>query len=372
MKKSAIWLIVFCIVYSFTFFAPTPNAMAEILHIEGLQVGDINSSERPESSYDYEEVVEGEQYFVSSGKIIAETAVVNNPDSKDRLHLRQTPASEGKSLGRYYNGTEVAVLEHLSDGWAYVRIGNGQGYLEGYMMERYLSFDLGNVFSAKPLVTTTVNNLNLRSNPSKGASSIGLYPLGVQVEVMGFTAAWYHVKTQDGQTGFMMAEFLSPRLDDIFPEEPQVDYVVDYAIVNNPNPQDRLHLREKPGRESNSLGKYYNGVQALVLEKRSDGWVHVKIGTLEGYMISDYLAFNIPQANIPSAMPTVTVTVEGGTGKSLNLRSGQSQKTVSIGQFPSGTQVEVMGITPVWYHVKTQDGQTGFMMAEFLTPKLTY
>ena len=38
-----------------------------------------------------------------------------------------------------------------------------------------------------------------------------------------------------------------------------------YAVVNNPNPQDRLHLREAPSADSASLGKYFNGVFAYVL-----------------------------------------------------------------------------------------------------------
>ncbi len=351
MKKNAKWLIVYSLCFAFVFL---PVAVK----------GDVVPAQAVVPA-EFAETVEAENAPVQK-------AVVHNPNPRDRLHLRQSPTSEGKSLGRYYNGTEVAVLSYPSQDWAQVRIGQKQGYLEGYMMVKFISFEQNAVDSAKPLVTTTVKNLNLRSNPSKGASSIALYDQGIQVEVMGFTSAWYHVKTPDGKTGFMMAEFLTPKLEDVLPEDQSVDYVVEYAVVNNPNPQDRLHLRQSPNREANSLGKYYNGVQALVLEKRKDGWARVKIGSLEGYMDSQYLAFNIPQANIPSAMPTVTVTVEGYTGKTLNLRAGQSQKTMAIAQYPSGTQVEVWGLTPIWYHVRTQDGQIGFMMAEFLTPNLTY
>lgn len=32
------------------------------------------------------------------------------------------------------------------------------------------------------------------------------------------------------------------------------------AVVSNPNPQDRLNLREQPSEAAASLGKYYNGV----------------------------------------------------------------------------------------------------------------
>ena len=66
-------------------------------------------------------------------------AVVNNPDSKDRLHLRTAPKKGADSLGKFYNGTPVQVIEELGD-WCHVRIGL-DGHLEGYMMTRYLAFD---------------------------------------------------------------------------------------------------------------------------------------------------------------------------------------------------------------------------------------
>ena len=65
-------------------------------------------------------------------------AVVNNPDSKDRLHLRTAPKKGADSLGKFYNGTPVQVIEELGD-WCHVRIGL-DGHLEGYMMTRYLAF----------------------------------------------------------------------------------------------------------------------------------------------------------------------------------------------------------------------------------------
>ena len=38
-------------------------------------------------------------------------AVVHNPDAADRLNLRAAPNREAESLGRYYNGVEVQILE---------------------------------------------------------------------------------------------------------------------------------------------------------------------------------------------------------------------------------------------------------------------
>ena len=63
-----------------------------------------------------------------------------------------------------------------------------------------------------------------------------------------------------------------------------------WAVVNNPNPADRLHLREKADRSSDSLGKFYNGTPVKILKKQGD-WYQVQIGQvgLTGWMMKKYL-----------------------------------------------------------------------------------
>ena len=52
---------------------------------------------------------------------------------QDRLNLRAAPNKEAESLGKYYNGVGVQILEELNNGWVRVRIGN-RGVAEGYMI----------------------------------------------------------------------------------------------------------------------------------------------------------------------------------------------------------------------------------------------
>lgn len=61
-----------------------------------------------------------------------------------------------------------------------------------------------------------------------------------------------------------------------------------WAVVDNPDPADRLHLREQPDRQSRSLGKYYNGTPVQVLSVRGD-WVEADVGGRLGWMMKKYL-----------------------------------------------------------------------------------
>ncbi len=67
-----------------------------------------------------------------------------------------------------------------------------------------------------------------------------------------------------------------------------------YAMVVNPNPADRLHLREKAEKGSRSQGKYYTGTAVTVSSQGRD-WTLVVFGDWnswrQGYMMNRYLTY---------------------------------------------------------------------------------
>lgn len=148
------------------------------------------------------------------------------------------------------------------------------------------------------------------------------------------------------------------------------------AVVNNPNPQDRLHLRTKPNKNSQSLGKYYNGAIVYISSYVSDEWAKVYIGdisapdggatgVLEGYMLREFLSFDIDK--VISAQPIVKII-----GKHrLNLRHAPTKKSPSIMLYDPGISVKVIGISPGWCHVLI-GGNVGFVMTEYLSPRPEY
>lgn len=60
------------------------------------------------------------------------------------------------------------------------------------------------------------------------------------------------------------------------------------ATPNNPNANDRLHLRQFATKDSKSLGKYYNGTPLVILCREGD-WTQVRVGGQVGYMMTKYL-----------------------------------------------------------------------------------
>ena len=76
-----------------------------------------------------------------------------------------------------------------------------------------------------------------------------------------------------------------------------------WAVVNNPNPEDRLHLRgHAPNPEAVSYGKYYNRTPVKIREYGED-WCAVTVCGQDGYMMTKYLAFGEDMAAVEYAGP---------------------------------------------------------------------
>ena len=297
---------------------------------------------------------------------VVDFATVNNPNPKDRLHLRTKPSADAPSLGKYFNGVIVDVLEYTSANWVKVRIGSPGCYAYGYMMKNYLAFGpaMANVTSVIPLYDTIAASWVMRSEPSTTSAEVVTMTKGARVELLGFSDAWWHVRCGvwagyvQGSKGYLELVSGNPNFD--------WNGKAETATVHNPNAKDRLNLRQKASTASATLGKYYSGVVVEQLSAEKNGWMQVRIGNLEGYMQTKYLEYGANAKAVQSAMPNVKIKNAGGTG--LNLREKQSTTAKSLGLYKNGTNVTVLGISETWAHVSVA-GKTGFMLREWLSPK---
>lgn len=135
------------------------------------------------------------------------------------------------------------------------------------------------------------------------------------------------------------------------------------AVVCNPDPADRLHLRTKPSREANSLGKFWNGTPVRVLGER-DGWCQVEIGTdgrLTGWMLKKYL---VTGEKMDQVTPCFSQQI---------LREDEAETKTPIytdltltEQYCTHSSWHLMGVVNDWlYVVVTDEGETGYAPMEW-------
>ena len=121
-----------------------------------------------------------------------------------------------------------------------------------------------------------------------------------------------------------------------------------WAVVSNPNPDDRLHLRREPAKTAASLGKYYNGTPVRILAERGD-WVQVDIFGVTGWMMKEYLAFGQAGHSVKAAFPARTFADDG-------LYHGLFAQPVTNSAYtnfddPHGDLLVLGIVGEDWYHV---------------------
>lgn len=130
---------------------------------------------------------------------------INTRSAGGQLNLRKSASSTSKSLGVFYTGTPVTVQSYTRSGWAYVRIGQ----TEGYMDADYLTPTKPTQYGTQRTVRNRhATGLNLRSLPSTGGELLSFAPNYSAVTVLGeLSDGWCYVE-YNGTIGYMMGTYL--------------------------------------------------------------------------------------------------------------------------------------------------------------------
>jgi|GEM_PF-4194697 len=137
------------------------------------------------------------------------------------------------------------------------------------------------------------------------------------------------------------------------------------AMVNNPNPKDRLNLREKPNADSASLGKYYNGTFVELLGG-DDIWAHVNIHGRQGYMMRKFLAADREVYSVVLA-DTDRMPMESAEHTGLPLYEAPDKSAAVRTVIPYGTNLVLLGDTDGgWCHVLLAEGIAGFVESKLI------
>ena len=135
-----------------------------------------------------------------------------------------------------------------------------------------------------------------------------------------------------------------------------------YAFVNNDNPADRLHLREAPNRNAQSLGKFYNRTPVKMIAWDGD-WAYVEIGTgeahLYGYMMTKYLTRG-GDKGVRCAFEILTPIEEIGQDGAPIYREPDDTME-EIGRFVGGDEYVIGVYGDDWVIVLTWDGNVGYV-----------
>lgn len=254
-------------------------------------------------------------------------ALIASDKPTDRLNLREKPDSQSETLGRFYNGTQVEVIEK-GNVWSYVRVGNR---LWGYMMNEYL------VFYNDPDSFVYGREMQGRETGVFRAwleYGGGLYDFTTDMEPFRVSAGEEVLVLGDINDDWLMvtqSSYLSNVACYVRRQDLASRYTHGLAVVVSKNAEDCLNLRSEPRDDARVLGKYYAGTVVAVHDTQN-GFAKVSVigegrnysasdpqeqaGFLQGYMKLDYLRLGsradwigtdncLPMAHVQSAQAHV-------------------------------------------------------------------
>ena len=145
---------------------------------------------------------------VAKGMDTAGWATPYSPDYNDRVHLRAAPREDAVSLGKYYNGTPIRVLDR-GETWTHVSIFG----VEGYMMTKYLAFGDDTPLADNGLYRQRLNeeSAEIYEWPDRSTAHTTIRAKrGVMIlAVVGDD--WYHVwDIREDKAGYLPVEDIEP------------------------------------------------------------------------------------------------------------------------------------------------------------------
>ncbi|MBQ7455262.1 MAG: SH3 domain-containing protein [Clostridia bacterium] len=317
-------------------------------------LGQFDISAFPTAWADALALAEGSEYADAT------QAVTTADDAYDAPCVPVYGAPEDAKAGYYLYANVPARVLAEKDGFAQVEIGT----LTGWVARENLLIGLERAQAALYCVGAPAqvyaagqNDIQPYYAAPNDASRLGELRVYTSLTLLAATAdsAWYLVQEGETVLGWMPVTALC-----------QTDNFHN-AWIYSSDPSRRLNLREGPGKNYTSLGRYYSGVEAVLLPFAVDtpeGWTRVIIEGVSGWVDSGYLCDWGDYAGREWLPPLATVQSENGKG--VNLRAKPSTGADILATCPVGTKAEILAVSGSWAHVRLENGQSGYMMLEFL------
>ena len=207
------------------------------------------------------------------------------------------------------------------------------------------------------VVSVKDDSLNVRSEPNASSTIVGKVYYGDKLEVYEKQGDWLKVN-YNGELHYISGaytSFLDTNGDTVGKTTGKVQITAS-----------ELNVRSQPSNTSVVIGSFKKSAQVETFGIYN-GWYLVKIDGIPGYINKEFTG-SIPTTPVT---PPVTSPVELGnlagkvTADSLNVRSGPSASTATVGALKKGTMVSVQSISGSWAKIKYTGG-TGYVSKTYL------
>ncbi|WMI80184.1 C40 family peptidase [Anaerotignum sp. MB30-C6] len=201
----------------------------------------------------------------------------------------------------------------------------------------------------------TGSAVNVRKEANTEADVVGKISKGSEYIVLAKDGDWYQISFE-GDDAFVSADYF---------ELTKIEAVVTGNSVN---------VRKAPSASGDSLGKLSDG-DAVVVTGQSGDWYRISYSGSNAYVSKDYVTGNLltkVTAVASEAVENAGQDIENTFGvitasTGLKLRKEASTISTVLTVLPYGTEVNIDRVGQEWVRIITDDGQKGYVSAEFLS-----
>lgn len=139
---------------------------------------------------------------------------VSNPNQTDRLHLREAPSADSKSLGKYYNGCVGTMIGFSEDGeWLKVELYGRTGWMKSEFL--CIEGQRNNTYYGIPTIQLTSDLAPVYRLPDLAKNDYeAKMEKGTKLEVLGLASDdMLHVRGENGSTFYVFisdTDFIDP------------------------------------------------------------------------------------------------------------------------------------------------------------------
>lgn len=278
-----------------------------------------------------------------------EPANENMATVTDQLNVRSSPSTGAKIIGYLDPGTQVEIIKtetYMGVEWALIR--------EGWIVLDYVEMNNGSDAKdpdddtnaptepapTEPANTTkitgkvTSNGLNIRKEPNTTSTIVGNYTNGTTITILetkngwgrtdkGWVSMTYVNTTGNTANNNNTTNNNNTNTTNNNTTTTTTDGATYYITATT------LNIRDQAGTNGRQVGSYVEGDKVVILET-SNGW-----GRTDKGWISMQYAYKNGATGANTAKGIVT-------GNGLNIRSGPGTNYGSVGNYASGTRVNIL------------------------------
>ncbi len=170
------------------------------------------------------------------------------------------------------------------------------------------------------------------------------------------------------------AEAAEPAAEEAAPAENAAPATVAEGAVTGDefavaNVDDYVNIRAEAGTDSEVVGRLYNHSTGVVVSRADEnGWMKIRSGNVEGYVLQQYLVFGTKAHEVAEESKTMVAVV---TTETLRVRAAADIESDVITLVPGGDKLNIISEEDGWYKVETPDGD-GYISMDFADVESEY